>query len=384
MGAARRLCVRAVVLAGMLSALLGLAMPGCSFPDYGMARAHAGSAGAATGGVLGDAGDPTSDAGEGGSETAGAAGATGAAGAAGGDTPPPLKPCAAGACVPAPPPGWQGPIAYWEAMASAGGTPPSCPVGYNGGEQTDLHRDLNAPDGECTCTCTATGQVCGVNTVLHIFSDQACSTGAECGSATAKTCDAVSGGCTGSQGTVRGVPAAPTGGSCMHAVKPIPPPTWDLNARICPTTNAGSCEDPSQVCAPTPRQPYATGRCVVSVIPETFPLPPCPVEYPKAIPPLYDSYADGRGCTECSCGNVSGGSCSGKVTLSSGIDCSSGFEYQLDGTCSKPFNLGPGDVKPAHVGGTYLLVPGTCAVPTQPMATGKAVPNGSVTVVCCK
>ena len=81
---------------------------------------------------------------------------------------------------------------------------------------------------------------------------------------------------------------------------------------------------------------------------------------------------------------MSGGSCPGKVTLSSGIDCSSGFEYQLDGTCSKPFNLGPGDAKPAHVGGTYTLMPGTCAVPTQPMATGKAVPNGSVTVVCCK
>ena len=88
MGAARRLCVRAVVLAGMLSAVLSLAMPGCSFPDYGMARAHAGSAGAETGGVDGEAGDPPIDAGEGGSETAGAAGATGAAGAGGGDTPP--------------------------------------------------------------------------------------------------------------------------------------------------------------------------------------------------------------------------------------------------------------------------------------------------------
>src|SRR4051812_4958872 len=135
MGAARRLSVRAVVLAGMLSVVLSLAMPGCSFPDYGMASAHAGNAGAATGGVAGDAGAPPSEAGEGGGEPGGAAGATGAAGAAGGDTPPPPKPCAAGACVPAPPQGWQGPIAYWEAMASAGGTPPSCPVGYNGGEQ---------------------------------------------------------------------------------------------------------------------------------------------------------------------------------------------------------------------------------------------------------
>ncbi|HKO49036.1 MAG TPA: hypothetical protein VJV79_14995, partial [Polyangiaceae bacterium] len=54
MGATRRLCVRAVVLAGMIGAIVSLALPACQFPEYGMA--NGGSAGAPAGGVPGDAG----------------------------------------------------------------------------------------------------------------------------------------------------------------------------------------------------------------------------------------------------------------------------------------------------------------------------------------
>jgi hypothetical protein len=288
--------------------------------------------------------------------------------------------------VPGPPQGWTGPIAFWEGMTSTGGAPPNCPVGYDSEPPVDLNRDLNAPTPDCTCTCSAQGQVCGANTVLHIYPDRTC-TNQECAAATAKTCDAVSSGSCGSQGSVRGAVAGPTGGACVATPSKIPPPTWNRKARLCATNNAGSCEDPNQVCAPTPHQPYNSALCVTSIISENATVPPCPVEYPTPIAQLYASYADGRGCTECTCGSVSGGSCPGRLTITSGGDCSSGtsFVYDLGQGCQW-YDLGPGaGVQPTHVGAQYTLVAGSCAAPTQPVPTmGKAVPNGQVTVVCCK
>src|SRR3954468_16908454 len=109
MGAARRLCVRAVVLTVMMSALLSLALPSCQFPEYGIATGGgAGSAGTLEGGMpnlpagaAGTAGDDPG--GVGGDGNAGAPDA-GAAGE-------PERPsCVAqSSCVPGPPADWVGP-----------------------------------------------------------------------------------------------------------------------------------------------------------------------------------------------------------------------------------------------------------------------------------
>jgi len=367
MGAARRLCVKAVVLAEMMSAVLSLALPACQFPEYGMASGRGGSAGAAEGGVPSATGGAPDDGGQGGSEESGAGGQ-------GGEQTSPTS-CAAQTCVPSAPTGWLGPIAYWE--GKTGGTPPKCPRGYTEAEAIDLHRELVAPASACACTCVAQGQVC--ETTLHIYDDMSCAT--KCSSVSVQACSAVSG-CSGSQGSLRNDTPTLSGGSCQATVSEPVAASWQYDARLCQPS--GTCEDPDQVCAPTPTSPYATQLCVMSVIPEGQPLPACPAEYPNARKDLYETYTDSRDCSDCTCGPVSGGSCSGKLTLSSGGDCSSSnADYQLGSGC-KTFNLGAGNIHPAHVGGQYTVVPGTCGVANPAQATGSAEPSGSVTKVCCQ
>jgi hypothetical protein len=113
-------------------------------------------------------------------------------------------------------------------------------------------------------------------------------------------------------------------------------------------------------------------------------LPECPDAYPTRRGAFYDEdgFTDDRGCTACGCSGVTGGSCSGTLSISTGSDCSSDASYTLDSGC-KTFNLGSGNVRPSHVGGHYTLLPGACSVASASHATGSAAPSGSVTLVCC-
>ena len=396
MGAARRFCVKAVVLTGMMSVIVSMALPACRFPEYGFTNGGGGSAGAfaggmsnAPGGAPGDGGESGGNAGGGdagggnagggdageGNADGGNAGGGNAGGAGGAE---PVR-CPTQACVPGAPGGWVGPIAFWEGTAGVPSALPACPAGY--ASATDLNRALNAPPGACTCTCAAQGQVCDENTTLHIYTDMTCAT--PCATASPKTCDAVSG-CTGSQGSLRADTPTPSGGSCQATVSAPVTATWQYSARLCLASDMGTCVDPSQVCAPTPGSPYASQVCVMSVVLEGHALPACPADYPNPNEPLYETFLDGRGCTACGCGSPTGGSCSGNLLLSGGGDCSGGVEYSLGSGC-KQFNLGSGTIQPSHVGGQYTVVPGTCSVASAAHANGGiATPNGSVTVVCCR
>ncbi len=79
---------------------------------------------------------------------------------------------------------------------------------------------------------------------------------------------------------------------------------------------------------------------------------------------------------------MTGGSCVGKFLISSGGDCSGSFRYPSE-TCTE-FDLGSGNVRPAHVGAQYTVTRGTCSVTSPATAKGTAAPSGAATVVCCQ
>jgi len=346
-----------------------------------MASGGSGNSGASAAG--GSSGNPAPSAGEagesGGDGGAAAVGASAGGGAAGSDVVPPVS-CEE-PCVPHAPSGWQGPMALWEGQASGTNMPPSCPAGY--AEPVDLHRELIAPPGPCTCSCSAQGQVC--EATLRIYEDMACSTNNVCATVSTSTgsCTGVSG-CTGSQGSARLDAPTISGGTCSWKVAQTPPPSWKFNDRLCKPTSVGSCDDDRDVCAPSPPIPYASQLCVVKAVLEGQPIPQCPSAYPSFYQTLHEAYTDARGCSDCTCGNVSGGSCTGTALISSGIDCSAGPEFAPSTVC-KVFDLGSGGgVHPTHVGGKYVATAGTCnvAVPSTPF--GMAVPSGYAHVVCCQ
>ncbi|HYQ43414.1 MAG TPA: hypothetical protein VER11_15645 [Polyangiaceae bacterium] len=375
MGATLRSCVRAAVLAAMTSAVVSSLLPGCQFPEYRMANAGGGPAGSAgmdvTGGTSGETGGTATDAGEGGSE-AGAAAAAGTAGAAGMAEPP--VPCEQ-ECIARAPAGWQGPMALWEGSGSS--TVPGCPPGY--ADPTDLHSELIAPDGACTCTCSAEGQVCDAE--LRIFDDLAC-THACANVPTTLTCAAVSG-CVGSQGSVSVDSVTISGGTCVSKVSDIPPPTWKYNERLCQTNDSGSCDDPGKVCAPTPRVPYGAQLCVKRDVFVGQDPPPCPTAYSHPFKSLHSEYMDHRECSPCTCGSVSGGSCSGSFSMSSKNACAADFTFGVDDDCPK-FNLGQGTVHPTSIKNNLTVHPGSCGVATPSKPSGEAIESGTVTIVCCQ
>jgi hypothetical protein len=372
MGAARRWCVRAAVLGGLMSTLLGLAVPACQFPKYrmtvdGTAGAEAPAGGTSSGlagapdegGDAGNAAGGITDGGEGGSP--GGAGGTAEA-------------CPPQDCIPGAPRHWR-PVAYLQ--ANAGAPLQECPQGFS--SPIDRHYGLNAPSTGCACTCGAQGQVC--QATLHIYSDMGCKT--ECATASPLTCDAVSG-CTGSQGSGHAETALISGGSCKPTtITPPTEPTWKYDVRLCQLSGSAVCEDATQACAPSPLPPYLSQLCVMTVFSEGDTRPACPAAYPKPKPDLYQSFSNTRGCSECGCSALTGGSCSGKLNMSSDSECGGPVEFSLGASC-KVFSLGPGTVYPTHVGGEYTVVPGTCGVASQSHVTGTAEASGDVTAVCCQ
>jgi hypothetical protein len=250
----------------------------------------------------------------------------------------------------------------------------------------DYHRGLIAPVGTCTCTCVAEGQSCATNTTLEIFNDMNCVTKCATVSSPPAECGPISG-CTGSQGSLQAAAApTPAGGSCAPNVVQPDPPAWTYDARICQPKSTRVCDAPEQVCAPKPQAPYYTTRgCVMSIVLEGDPVPACPAEYPKRRPTLYGGVTDGRRCTDCTCGSVSGGACAGSLTMTGTGNCSDGVvvTYELDDPC-QAFNLGSGNIRPAHVRGDYVVTPGSCAVATASKGTGSAVESGPIAAVCCQ
>src|SRR6478735_1882662 len=245
MGARRRSRGRAVVLAALISTVVGAMLPGCGFPEYGMASNAGGTAGVLASGGLSSGGDEAAgmagavggaagaagDAGDGGSEAGGGAGAGGAAGGSGGMIIEP--PRCDQTCVPRVPL-WQGPMAYWE--GPGGSAVPPCPEGFKDPLPSDVHRGLIAPDPTCACNCDpAENQVC--DTTLHLFTGQNCD--GHCADLGIQSCTPVPPACNGSQGSANIDVVTISGGSCKARVAQPVGPTWQYDGRICKKTDQG-------------------------------------------------------------------------------------------------------------------------------------------------
>lgn len=359
------------MLLGAFGALLGFGPFACQFPDYDLPDGEAGQGGLAAAGA--GSGPVAAAGGVGADGNAGGGGA----GGVGGTSPPPL-PCGIGkACTPGVPAGWLGPVAYWQAKVGHERVP-DCSDGYV--DPNDLNTGLLAPDAECTCTCTGSGEICDKGASVSVYSDLGCKN--KCLEASPLTCTGISG-CNGNQGSLLASPPAPSGGKCKAQVtsKPLEPISWEYEARLCSleTAEMGSCTEPGELCVPTPPNPFASQLCVFRVVPEGQEPPECPAAYPHARDALYSSFDDERACSTCTCSGPTGGRCDGKLTLSSGPDCSSGFEYTLGSGCQQ-FGLG---TQPAQLDGEYALVKGTCGIASDVEPTGGATPSGSATIVCC-
>ncbi|HYQ04791.1 MAG TPA: hypothetical protein VER96_39220 [Polyangiaceae bacterium] len=393
MGATRRSCGRAVVLAALMSAVVGAMLPGCAFPDYGMAStggtagvlaSGGSSSGEEAAGMAGAAG-AAGDGGDGGSEAEGGAGAgAGTGGAPGGTGGMIIEPPRCDqTCVPRTPL-WQGPVAYWE--GPGGSAVPACPEGFDDPLPSDVHRGLIAPDPTCTCTCDpAENQVC--DTTLHMFTGQNCDN--HCADQGIQSCTSVPPTCSGSQGSANIDVVTISGGACKARIAQPVGLTWQYDGRICKKSDVGTCDDPNQVCTRLPEKPYRSPLCVTRLIPEGQDLPQCPAGYPHPVEPLYAAATDQRGCTACTCGNPSGGTCAGSINISSGNDCSAAQGEYIVGM-GKPlcqrFNMGDGPVRPTRViGDLSASQPGACSVAIKSQSTmGKAFPSGEVSVVCCQ
>jgi len=385
------------VLVGVASVAVSFALPGCQFPNYYVlerGNGEASSAGmggdpdspddggagnGASGGTSGSSGNAGgsggSNGGGGAGGNAGSAGNGGSSGSSvvepGGAGGAPSDLCPAQACEAALPTDWLGPVALWEGQP--GETPPDCPQGY--ASPIDLHRGLDAPGSNCKCTCAADSQVCQSD--VEIYGDQSC--GSSCFTPASQQCTAVTS-CHGSQGTIQADLPIPSGGSCKPTVVQPVRAAWLNDIRICQADSLPPCEDPSQLCVKTPSPPYTSQTCVMRVALSAQALPECPVDYPNRNE-LYEKLTDDRACSACTCSPLNGGTCAGKVHLTSTNDCSAaGSDYTMGDGC-KGFSL-PDYL--AHVLVSYTLTPGTCSVATASKPSGKAEASGRPTLVCCQ
>lgn len=284
--------------------------------------------------------------------------------------------CSAGSCtlladacagVPA---GWMGPAALW--AGPAGATPPDCPRGevpaiaaMNGG--------VAAGPATCVCTCAAEGQTCSMTTAILSHDPQMC------GAPTCGVSPLTSGACANigrAGGTPCGAvfgmsvpPPVPTGGSCMPTVtQTLPTLTSQTVARLC--AGAGATTGP-----------YATSPCVYQV--GGSPPSACPAAYPDGPRIYYSTIDDTRGCSECTCGEPTGGLCAGTITVFSQPDCggdTSGTAYALASACQQ-IDL-PNGSPVSLLAAASLMAAGECAIAQAAVPTGGLATVGVVTVCC--
>ncbi len=295
---------------------------------------------------------------------------------------PPLNCTGTFECVPSVPPGWSGPF---EVYAAADASPP-CSANF-AGPAYDGNGDLTARAAECTCDCGSGIVTCSTPTLS--FYSQALATGNSCTTSThcqdvtpppgaCTTLDA-SAACFGvlkgaSFDMVAGSPTITDGGCAPTATQAVTPTTWGISARACVSAVApGRANCPmGAVCAPQPASPFGSGLCVS----QTGAVP-CPSTGYTVNEVFYAGVDDQRSCSSCTCGSVTGASCSATVSVSSSTNgtCSTGTIEYITPTSCDPIQL-PGDYRVA-VTPTY----GTCAASTV-TGIGVAAPTGPTTFCC--
>jgi hypothetical protein len=278
------------------------------------------------------------------------------------------------------PTAWQAAL-FWTGAGSA--TPPSCPVDT---QTVDLKAGLT-PGGPDTCGCTCNlSDTCSTKLTFH--PDGLCTA----------TCFVADGGMatisvTPQPDACTPVPANLCGGAASMDT-PLTRLTYDAGCIANPATTTGSPSSWMTVARLCPR-PVATGVCraneqclpgLTSDFSKICIYQGGDVSCPVAPSPytnktlLYSGQNDSRGCTACSCGNPSMGSCTGSIAVYGNQNCqapSSIYSFLLN-PC-QPYNAVP---TPGSVLTNYAVTHGACPTPATPTPTGAVTPTGPTTVCC--
>jgi len=288
-------------------------------------------------------------------------------------------------CVPSVPPGWSGPFELYSGSVSS--PPPPCSTNFAGPAYGGSGGTLTASAASCKCGCeAATGVGCSVPSISFygevVLGSGTCSTATHCTDVTltpgvCTELDALSM-CptlkpTSAEMTVPG--SAVNAGMCPPAVsQAIPPYSWSLTARACVSSLAPAQLDcgAGSVCAPQTASPFGSSQCISQPAAVA-----CPTTGYTVGTTFYGGVNDGRTCTSCTCGAVTGASCSATVVVSSATDgtCTSNtVTYEAPVTCA-------GAQQPADFQLNLVASGGGC-VPSPVAPTGAATPS-SPTTFCC-
>jgi hypothetical protein len=275
-------------------------------------------------------------------------------------------------CVPAPPEGWEGPVALLESPVAEDEEGPEC-----GGSHPDAsmvgYRDLVAPPAECSCACGPAVDVsCSLSVTVRFWgSDPTCSETIPAQyQFYSTTCNMLPSAVpANSHWTV--LPGAILGGSCDPTpTEQIEPARFTKRVAGC-TSNADvqSCGE-TGICSPRPDDTFMDRLCVWRSGRAS-----CPSEFPEDIE-LFTQVADERACAECACEDPVGLCDAGTVTLFNqpcnppiaGVLTANGH-CQSSSWQTVSASYGPGE-------------PSAFCVPSEPMSIGVAVPEEPLTVCC--
>lgn len=303
----------------------------------------------------------------------------------------PIEPTCAGECVPGPAPGWDLPNLLWigtEAQA------PSCPLSASA-HNYDGHADLNAPNLCGACQCDAPTGTCSLPAVVTAYA-ATCATADSSTPATpfdppagwdggCTTNDSIPAGqlCAGTPCaqslTIEALTLVETG--CAPSQLPVPkdaPASWMTLGRFCQGWPGQACGNSGFVC--TPARPPGGGfrLCIYQKGDNDCPnLGPYQEKHV-----FYDGFEDTRTCSACTCGPVSGSTCSTQVTIFTDDACSTQLvAATVTASASSCHDVPAGSALGSKSATAPAYEAGTCQ-PSGGEPMGMASPVGPSTFCC--
>jgi hypothetical protein len=230
------------------------------------------------------------------------------------EEPPSKCPGAGFVCAPAVPPGWSGPLELYSGTDASG---TRCGLHFQG-PVYDGNNVLSAQVATCDCQCQMPQAVqCSPVTASFFAGLGMCAPVDHCGdkllTGACQRVDELSNCKMGTHAVSMVVPApTASGGSCMASVtRAVAPASWKVGARACVSAlgaGPGGC-DVGSVCTAQPGAPFAASICVA----QTGDVP-CEGAY-TARRVFYAGILDTRDCSPCSCGDVTGATCSASIDV---------------------------------------------------------------------
>ncbi|MFO0568769.1 MAG: hypothetical protein U0263_24110 [Polyangiaceae bacterium] len=266
-------------------------------------------------------------------------------------------------CVPAPPEGWNGPIAYHAGV----GTAPVCGAPYPDVAFSG-HADPEFTPATCSaCSCAAPQVTCSGNIE---FGNAACNqtptTTSQAQLTSSSGCQPMSAAPGGSAHFYPG----PTTGTCAPSGgKPSAATVgWKKSPIGC--SGAGEACD-SGVCAPAAGEGFDAAACIW----RQGQFDCIPGVYPNKRSTLFQSFSDTRDCSACACAPSTDSTCSMSVLGYPKGDCGGQITKTIEaGVCTDP---GPS----AAVRLDASPTPGTCT-PSGGSPVGTVTPTEPITVCC--